>query len=295
MFTYGNYIDEVLMRNPLIYYVHDHLYSPVALVWSTGTVIERYEYDAYGEPNILDASYNKRTSSLYANPYYLTGRTFDFLDNGDLALADYRHRSYDTYAGRFLQNDPLGTNPASPEHNRFDILNQYADGVNFYQYVQSNPVTSVDSYGLAACGYTLAEIKLGEGETKSEKVERRIGRSLGILHIALTQKEVDPNEAIIYPLEVDNSPSRKLHAGSKKGCCCKIASCADIQSCVSEVRSENRGYSYIGNNCYSVAARQIGRCCLKTSWRPPIHALHSRCVRWASYAGPGGGVCLEWE
>jgi len=111
MFTYGNYIDEVLMRNPVIYYVHDHLYSPVALVWSTGTVIERYEYDAYGEPNILDASYNKRSSSLYANPYYLTGRTFDFLDNGSLTLADYRHRSYDSYAGRFLQNDPLGINP----------------------------------------------------------------------------------------------------------------------------------------------------------------------------------------
>jgi len=148
MFTYGNYIDEVLMRNPVIYYVHDHLYSPVALVWSTGSVLERYEYDAYGEPNILDASYNKRSSSNYANPYYLTGRGFDFLDDGKLKLGDYRHRSYDHYAGRFLQNDPLGINPAGREYNRFDILTQYADGLNLYQYVKSNPVTNSDPMGL---------------------------------------------------------------------------------------------------------------------------------------------------
>ena len=37
------------------YYLHDHLYSPAALTDSNGTVVERYEYDAYGEPNIMDA------------------------------------------------------------------------------------------------------------------------------------------------------------------------------------------------------------------------------------------------
>ncbi|MHC4501294.1 MAG: hypothetical protein ACYS21_19540, partial [Planctomycetota bacterium] len=52
VFVYGNYIDEVLSRPPLIYYVHDHLYSPVALLHSAGIVLERYEYDAYGEPTI---------------------------------------------------------------------------------------------------------------------------------------------------------------------------------------------------------------------------------------------------
>ncbi len=32
-----------------------------------GAVMERYEYDAYGEPNIMDADYNPRASSLYGN------------------------------------------------------------------------------------------------------------------------------------------------------------------------------------------------------------------------------------
>lgn len=51
-YVYGNYIDEVLRMTDSnsndYYYVHDHLYSPAALVNSGGTVVERYEYDAYG-------------------------------------------------------------------------------------------------------------------------------------------------------------------------------------------------------------------------------------------------------
>jgi len=152
MFTYGNYIDEVLILTDSsdddYYYVHDHLYSPATLVSSAGTVVERYEYDAFGEPNILDASYNKRASSNYANPYYLTGRGFDFLDAGNLVLGDYRNRQYNSYMGRFLTNDPLGITPNPQKPNIFDIESQYADGVNLYQYVESNPITNKDTYGL---------------------------------------------------------------------------------------------------------------------------------------------------
>jgi len=49
-FVYGNYIDEPLLMvnvaaNPDVdyYYVHDHLYSPVALLASDGTMAECYE------------------------------------------------------------------------------------------------------------------------------------------------------------------------------------------------------------------------------------------------------------
>jgi len=47
-FVYGNYIDEVLVMNQGTndyFYLHDHLYSPVALLDDTGTVAERCEYD----------------------------------------------------------------------------------------------------------------------------------------------------------------------------------------------------------------------------------------------------------
>jgi len=59
-FAYGNYIDEVLaegmLPSPMFarYYIHNHLYSPVALISSNGTLRERYEYDVYGNPHIAE-------------------------------------------------------------------------------------------------------------------------------------------------------------------------------------------------------------------------------------------------
>ena len=67
-YAYGNTIDEPLIKNSTTsgntaqFYAQDHLTSTAALLDSTGAVIERYEYNAYGEPNIMDASYNPRSS-----------------------------------------------------------------------------------------------------------------------------------------------------------------------------------------------------------------------------------------
>jgi len=127
-YIYGNYVDEVVaMYGPgsLKLVVHDHLYSPVALINLSGTVYERYEYDAYGEPSIMDASYNPRASSLYGNPYMFTGRRVDYLDNGNLKVQFNRNRYYDYYTGRWLTQDPAG----------------YVDGMNLYEYVLSDPVS----------------------------------------------------------------------------------------------------------------------------------------------------------
>jgi len=44
-------------RSYFKYYVHDHLYSPVALTNSAGSVEERYEYDAYGNCHILEPNF----------------------------------------------------------------------------------------------------------------------------------------------------------------------------------------------------------------------------------------------
>jgi RHS repeat-associated protein len=150
-YIYGNYVDEVLLMRPngpgLWYYVHDHLYSPVALLDLTGTPYERYEYDAYGKCYIMDGSYNPRSTSSYGNPFYFTGREMDFLDNSNLRIMNYRHRYYDTYTGRFTTHDPLGINPAGGIYNLFSILDQYTGGLNLYEYVQSNPQSLLDSTG----------------------------------------------------------------------------------------------------------------------------------------------------
>ena len=136
-YAYGNYIDEVLLmgtpEGSVRYFVHDHLYSPVALMhaYAGSTIYERYEYDAYGKPKIMYADYTEKQPAVYLNKFLFTGREFDILDSGSLKIQYNRNRSYDYYTGRWLQQDPLG----------------YVDGLNLYEYVKSNPSTGLDPMG----------------------------------------------------------------------------------------------------------------------------------------------------
>jgi RHS repeat-associated protein len=113
------------------FYLHDHLYSPVALLDDTGAVVERYEYDAYGSVQILTSNFSPLTSSQYGNPYAFTGRELDVLDGGALHHMHYRHRDYSPILARFFQPDPKG----------------YVDSMSLYAYVINNPIILLDPYG----------------------------------------------------------------------------------------------------------------------------------------------------
>jgi len=126
---------------------HDHLYSPVVLLRTTGRIGEHYKYDAYGQPTIMDASYNTRQTSIDGNPYLFTGRRLDILDNGSLTIQYSRNRYYDYCTGRFTTHDPLGITPNPPKPNWFKALGQYEDGLNLYEYANSNPVINTDRDG----------------------------------------------------------------------------------------------------------------------------------------------------
>jgi len=146
-YVYGNYIDETLLMDRLgteYYYLHDHLYSPVALL-DTGAVVERYEYDAYGTVHVFDSVWNFRTASVYGNPYTFTARRLDVLDFGNLAIMYYRHRYYEPYVGRFFQIDPWGIDPCSFRWNVFGGLHRGIIGESLYLYRVS---ASGDPYGL---------------------------------------------------------------------------------------------------------------------------------------------------
>jgi len=160
-FIYGNgtespqwRIDEVLLMKAGendYYYAHDHLYSPAALIDSSGTVLERYEYDAYGNCSILEPNFapDPDGKSDYENPYYFDGKPLDLLDNGGLELMVWPYRNYSTYLGRWYQPDKLGMIPNdNKEINPLDLMYQYTDGMNLYEYVSSNPVNRVDPFGL---------------------------------------------------------------------------------------------------------------------------------------------------
>lgn len=135
-YTYGNYIDEVLSmdRNLQTYYYHQNaLWSVEAVTDSSGAVVERYAYDAYGAPTVTNAlgavlanGWGTGHSGI-ANPWLFTGRQLD----EETGLYSYRARYLDSGKGRFLERDPLG----------------YADGMNKYAFVQNNPISNLDPIG----------------------------------------------------------------------------------------------------------------------------------------------------
>ena len=71
------------------------------------------------------------------NWFRYTARQFD----SDTGLYYYRARYYNPFAGRFLSEDPAGF---------------ASDTVNFYAYVENNPVINDDPTGLAKCVYSIS-------------------------------------------------------------------------------------------------------------------------------------------
>lgn len=135
-FIYGNFIDEPLVMidsdDDQHYYTHDHLFSTVALIDDQGNVIERYEYNAYGQPTIYNSDFSQTyDASQYGNPYMFTGRHMDSLDNNTKKLGYNRRRYLDYHTGRWLQQ------------NRLDYIN----GMNVYEYGRSTPSMAVCKYG----------------------------------------------------------------------------------------------------------------------------------------------------
>jgi RHS repeat-associated protein len=122
-YTYGPGTDEPLVgqRQPKIfYYEADGLGSVTSLTDPTGAVAATYTYNSFG---FLTSSTGSAT-----NWFRYTARQFD----SETALYYYRARYYDPVSGRFLSEDPM----------------RFSAGVNFYPYVQNNPINLVDPLGL---------------------------------------------------------------------------------------------------------------------------------------------------
>ncbi len=95
-----------------------------------GEIVEKYEYEPYGQTYILTAAGSPLTASDYGNPLMWTGQRYD----AAVGLHHFRHRAYSPALGRWLQRDPIG----------------YAGGsVSLYEYVGSSAIGAFDPLGLA--------------------------------------------------------------------------------------------------------------------------------------------------
>lgn len=117
-------------RGGNVYYYHqDFRGNVLALTDASGNVVESYQYDPYGNFEVISDGSTVDVSQV-GNPYAFTGRRYD----EESGLYYFRNRYYSPVLGRFTTRDPLG----------------YESGLNLFEYASSNPVTTVDPMGLGA-------------------------------------------------------------------------------------------------------------------------------------------------
>jgi len=133
-YVYGTQLDDILQmrRSSVDYFYHQNVLGSVTAVTdAAGSIVERYEYDGYGNPSIYDASYMPRAATAVGNAYMFTGREYDV----ETGYYYFRARTYNPLWGRFQQRDPVG------------IWLDEVNAGNGYGYVGNNPVIRIDPTG----------------------------------------------------------------------------------------------------------------------------------------------------
>ncbi len=109
--------------------IHDHRGSVVALIDAdTGEIAESYRYTAFGECETYSHSQHQIEKTAVHNPWGYASKRLD----SETGFVYFSRRYYAPATGRWITPDPLG----------------FADGPNMYAYVQNNPMTRFDLYGL---------------------------------------------------------------------------------------------------------------------------------------------------
>lgn len=163
-YTFGTYIDDLssmrrdvdLSGTPEDYYYHaDDLGSIMAVSDATGSVVERYDYDDYGKPQIKNASSMDLAQSAIRNPFMFTARRLD----AETDWFEFRTRYLDPAAGKFTTRDRVGVWTAAGNKG------------NGYVYAASNPSSRLDPFGTwdeAGHFYTVYMVAIAAGRPVNE-------------------------------------------------------------------------------------------------------------------------------
>lgn len=209
-----------------------------------------------------------------------------------------RGRTYSPHQGRFLQRDPVGTPMAPPAMRNISEVRftqpdpgaEYADGMNLYQYVQSNPVNRVDPLGLTSlinpCGYRVYRKEIDLSKLEKAK-DPQIGNQNYEGYIGHTWIQ-SGNEIYDFPKGFQDSRHEnpdwtwgtfksllgELQAGNGKGKSCACADCNDIKSCLQAMEDKYASCHYGDDglgifppkngkwNCRVHVQKSLSSCCL---------------------------------
>jgi len=130
-YLHGPGVDTILAQEnvtngSVLWLLTDHLGATKDIVDHSGTLVNHIKYDSFG--NIVN-----QTSTTATTRYTYTGREWE----PEVDLYYYRARLYDPQIGKFTQRDPIG----------------FGDGVNLYEYVDSNPILFTDPTGLESFNF----------------------------------------------------------------------------------------------------------------------------------------------
>ena len=119
------------------YVAQDANFNVTALInATTGAAVERYYYQAYGVPTVLDANFVPRVNgqSQFAWRYLHQGGRFDWA----AGYYHFRNRDLSPTLGRWLNQDPIGFQGSK---------------WNLYEYVEGRPTVGLDPNGLTGFLY----------------------------------------------------------------------------------------------------------------------------------------------
>jgi RHS repeat-associated protein len=177
---------------------------------------------------------------------------------------------YQPQEGRFMQRDPLGVNPAGGVHNSFTIRKQYSDGMNLYEYLLSNPLSSLDPFGLCVALQFQAGIHGGlvvngsifdYGPAIGDK-----SKTIPIGAGKCPYSSSEPTNGVYTNL----SKSSAGYLGNDvtrngKPVPCQCATCGEVVQCLAEeCRKWNKvPYFLPYPNCWTFVSTAKSKCCLQ--------------------------------